>query len=118
MPVAIRPAVAGDEAALASLDLATWSTVTTPAAPPTAETPFFDARCRPEDVLVAESDGVVVGYIRTLLIDAGPGGLPGQAIMSPISTASQSHPTGSGRASGARSSPARSPPRAPGRRGG
>jgi len=72
MPTRIRPAVAGDDAALAALDRATWNTITTPAPPPGPDRPFFDVRCRPEDVLVAEVDGEVAGYIRTL-----PGMPPG-----------------------------------------
>jgi RimJ/RimL family protein N-acetyltransferase len=59
--VEIRPATAADEAALAALDRATWSTLSTPGPPPGPEQPFFD-RTGPEDVLVAVVDGAVVGY--------------------------------------------------------
>ncbi|MER5542064.1 N-acetyltransferase family protein [Streptomyces sp. NPDC001118] len=58
----IRVAVAGDEEALALLDRATWSTLH--AVSPQPEGPFFDERHVPQDYLVAEADGRVVGYIR------------------------------------------------------
>ncbi|WEO97866.1 GNAT family N-acetyltransferase [Streptomyces sp. FXJ1.172] len=58
----IRIAVADDEADLALLDRATWSTLH--AVSPAPEAPFFDERHLPEDYLVAEADGRVVGYIR------------------------------------------------------
>ncbi|WP_369388774.1 N-acetyltransferase family protein [Streptomyces sp. CG1] len=58
----IRVAVAGDEEALAVLDRATWSTLHAVSPPP--EGPFFDERHVPQDYLVAEADGRVVGYIR------------------------------------------------------
>ncbi|MGW2176919.1 N-acetyltransferase family protein [Streptomyces sp. NPDC001732] len=63
----IRPAVSSDEAALAELDRATWSTmhaVMPKPQPPYA--PFFDDHHRPEDFLVAEAAGEPgpVGYLR------------------------------------------------------
>ncbi|GAB3157456.1 GNAT family N-acetyltransferase [Amycolatopsis stemonae] len=60
---AVRPARADDEAALAKLDERTWTSVSSPAPPPRPGTPFFDEGTRPEDVLVAEHDGVVAGYV-------------------------------------------------------
>ncbi|MGV9456035.1 N-acetyltransferase family protein [Streptomyces sp. NPDC003635] len=61
----IRTARPGDEEELAILDRATWSTlhaVTPRPQPPYG--PFFDDRHLPEDYLVAELGGRVVGYIR------------------------------------------------------
>lgn len=53
-----------DEAVLAKLDERTWTPAFSPAPPPPAGTPFFDDGTRPENVLVAEHDGVVAGYVR------------------------------------------------------
>ncbi|MES4889893.1 GNAT family N-acetyltransferase [Streptomyces sp. NPDC096012] len=61
----IRLARPGDDGELSALARAAWSTLheVTPAPePPYA--PFFDERHRPDDHLVAELDGRVVGYIR------------------------------------------------------
>ncbi len=55
---------ADDESALAELDERTWSSAVSPAPPPPPGTPFFDEGLRPEDVLVAEHDGAVAGYVR------------------------------------------------------
>lgn len=66
MPVPyIRMATLDDEEPLGRLDRATWSTlhaVQPRPEPPYA--PFFDERHLPEDHLVAELDGRLVGYIR------------------------------------------------------
>ncbi|MFI0985141.1 GNAT family N-acetyltransferase [Streptomyces exfoliatus] len=63
----IRGAEAGDGDVLAELDRAVWSPVhaVLPAATPPYE-PFFDARHRPEDYLVAVLGGAVVGYVRVV----------------------------------------------------
>ena len=53
-----------DEAALSRIDRATWSELSSPAPPPNADTPFFSERTRPEDVLVAQRDGSVVGWAK------------------------------------------------------
>ncbi|MGV4985036.1 N-acetyltransferase family protein [Streptomyces sp. NPDC001709] len=58
----IRIAVSADEAELAVLDRATWSTLHAVSPPP--QEPFFDERHLPQDYLVAEAGGRVVGYIR------------------------------------------------------
>ncbi|MEV6111765.1 GNAT family N-acetyltransferase [Streptomyces sp. NPDC052109] len=58
----IRVAVPTDEEELAVLDRATWSTLHAVSPPP--EGPFFDERHLPEDYLVAEAEGRVVGYVR------------------------------------------------------
>jgi len=61
--IVIRPADAHDDAALALIDLATWTWDTSPApARPPGEA-FFSGRTSPEDVLVAEADGRVAGYV-------------------------------------------------------
>ncbi|MFF7810661.1 GNAT family N-acetyltransferase [Streptomyces sp. NPDC007945] len=61
----IRPALPGDAEPLALLDRATWSPLhaVTPA-PAEPYPPFFDERHLPEDYLVAELDGVLLGYVR------------------------------------------------------
>ncbi|MGW2643793.1 N-acetyltransferase family protein [Streptomyces sp. NPDC001393] len=58
----IRLAAPADEEELAVLDRATWSTLHAVGPPP--QGPFFDERHVPEDYLVAEADGRVVGYVR------------------------------------------------------
>jgi ribosomal protein S18 acetylase RimI-like enzyme len=59
----IRAARPDDDAALARIDRATWTTATSPSPPPPDGAPFFSARTAPADVLVADVDGVVAGYI-------------------------------------------------------
>ena len=58
----IRIAGPADEEGLALLDRSTWSTLHAVSPPP--EGPFFDERHLPEDYLVAEAAGRVVGYVR------------------------------------------------------
>ena len=55
-----------DEAALHRVERATWSTTSTPTPLPPDERPFLSAErgVLPEDVLVAEVDGHVVGYVQ------------------------------------------------------
>jgi len=62
--VDIRPANADDEPALAALDRATWSTLTSPAPPPAREWSFFREKVDFADVLVATVGGEVAGYVR------------------------------------------------------
>jgi ribosomal protein S18 acetylase RimI-like enzyme len=57
----VRPARADDEAALLAIDQATWTPLSSPAPGP-SEGPFFNERTMPENVLVAELDGVIVGW--------------------------------------------------------
>jgi ribosomal protein S18 acetylase RimI-like enzyme len=59
--VTVRPARQDDDAALLEVDRATWSRYTSPAPRP-PDGAFFSARTRPENVLVAELGGRVVGY--------------------------------------------------------
>src|SRR5258705_5310020 len=53
-----------DESALSRIDRATWSALSSPAPPPDASTTFFSERTLPQDVLVAERDGDVVGWAK------------------------------------------------------
>jgi ribosomal protein S18 acetylase RimI-like enzyme len=45
------------------IDRTTWSATTSPAPPPPDGAPFFGLRTTPADVLVAEVDGAVAGYV-------------------------------------------------------
>jgi RimJ/RimL family protein N-acetyltransferase len=62
----VRRAEPDDERALATLDLAAWTWLSSPAPrpDPSAGWTFFDEKTKPEDVLVAVVDGEVAGYIR------------------------------------------------------
>jgi len=63
--IEVRPARAGDERALAALDRATWTTLTSPAPlPPEPDWSFFEEKVQIQDVLVAVVDGEVAGYVR------------------------------------------------------
>ena len=58
----IRAGSAADDRALAALDATAWPAELQVVPPRPADQPFFSAHRRVEDVLVAELDGVVVGY--------------------------------------------------------
>ena len=58
----VRRAAAGDDAALRAIDEATWSSLVSPVLVPSPSKAFF-AEIPPDDVLVAEADGLVVGYV-------------------------------------------------------
>ncbi len=61
----VRSPKPGDEHALAALDRATWTTLTSPAPPPPEpDHRFFNEKIDVRDVLVAEVDGQVAGYVR------------------------------------------------------
>ncbi|MGW0902042.1 N-acetyltransferase family protein [Streptomyces sp. NPDC002853] len=61
----IRTALPDDEEALGRIDRVTWSTLhAVQPAPQLPYPPFFSDRFGPHDHLVAELNGVVVGYIR------------------------------------------------------
>ena len=61
----VRRATSADERALATLDRATWTTLTSPAPPPPEpDWSFFSEKVDIRDVLVAELDGEVAGYVR------------------------------------------------------
>ena len=59
----LRVSESGDEPALLRLDRATWSPTVTPAPAREDGSLFFNEQVRPEDVLVAEADGELVGYL-------------------------------------------------------
>lgn len=60
--IAIRRSQRGDDTLLGHLDAVTWTDDVSPAPAPPAGTAFFNERTRPDDVLVAEVDGVIAGY--------------------------------------------------------
>lgn len=60
----IRAASAADEEALLALDRATWSWLSSPVPAPPGEATFFGPERPPHEVLVAEVDGEVAGYVR------------------------------------------------------
>src|SRR4029077_11555317 len=61
----VRTARPGDDRALATLDRATWTTLTSPAPPPPEpDWSFLNEKVDIRDVIVAELDGEVAGYIR------------------------------------------------------
>ena len=63
--ISVRPAVPADEQALAALDRATWTDATSPAPAPSApDARFFTERVDIRDVIVAEVDRSVAGYVR------------------------------------------------------
>jgi len=62
--VEVRAATLADEQALAAIDRATWSGLSSPGPVPDEDEPFFDERTSPDDVLVAVEDGEVAGYVR------------------------------------------------------
>ncbi|KIF70211.1 acetyltransferase [Streptomyces sp. AcH 505] len=59
----IRPAFRADEQELADLDREMWSPLHAVTPRPQAYEPFFDDRHPPENFLVAEVDGRLVGYV-------------------------------------------------------
>jgi ribosomal protein S18 acetylase RimI-like enzyme len=62
-PVEIRQAGLTDETALKQIDAGTWTADSSPAPPPPPERPFFGERNQLANVLVAEDDGQVIGYV-------------------------------------------------------
>ena len=63
MRATVRPARAADDAALRSVDTATWSWTVSPAPAKPHDEPFFGPATRPEDVLVAVVGDAVAGYV-------------------------------------------------------
>jgi ribosomal protein S18 acetylase RimI-like enzyme len=61
-PATVRPATPDDARALVAIDLVNTTPSTSPGPPPAADADPF-ARRPPADVLVAEVDGHVVGYV-------------------------------------------------------
>jgi ribosomal protein S18 acetylase RimI-like enzyme len=62
--ITLRTAVDADECALVTIDNETWESTFQPAPRPVSGTPFFSSACRPTNVLVAETDAGVIGYVR------------------------------------------------------
>ena len=62
----VRPANESDGPVLARIDLATWGPAVSPAPPPTAggRYLFFGDRTKLSDVLVAELDSIVAGWVK------------------------------------------------------
>lgn len=60
---AVRPARAEDAPVLRRIDERTWSSAVTPASPPPPGEGLFEGDFPVDDVLVAEVDGVVAGYV-------------------------------------------------------
>lgn len=58
----VRRARSKDDSDLSRVEVATWAPEATPAPRPSAGAVFFGPARRPDDLLVAELDGVVVGY--------------------------------------------------------
>jgi ribosomal protein S18 acetylase RimI-like enzyme len=61
--VSIRPAEARDDSRLAAIDQMTWSPLASPAPRPGPGSPFSKDPKRLDDLLVAEVDRLVVGYV-------------------------------------------------------
>lgn len=70
--VKVRWADERDGPALARIDLATWTSAVSPAPPPAdpGSYVFFTDRTSPDAVLVAEVDGVVVGWVKVQPVTA------------------------------------------------
>ncbi|GLW63606.1 N-acetyltransferase [Actinomadura rubrobrunea] len=62
--IRIRPAEPSDDRALADLNRRTWSPVHEVVPAPAPDAPFFDESHPADDVLVAEREGRVIGYVR------------------------------------------------------
>lgn len=62
MVAQVRRAQLEDQSVLKKIDAAAWAEDVTPAPPRRRDAAFFGERTRPADTLVAEIDGVVVGY--------------------------------------------------------
>jgi ribosomal protein S18 acetylase RimI-like enzyme len=70
----VRRAREHDEAALHEVEHATWSSLSSPSPVPPVERPFLSAErgVVPDDVLVAELDGRVAGYVQVRAASAMP----------------------------------------------
>jgi ribosomal protein S18 acetylase RimI-like enzyme len=62
--VQIRSATYEDGKALRALDLATWSSLSSPAPAPSEDGDFFERDLEPRDVLVAVVDTQIAGYVQ------------------------------------------------------
>lgn len=93
----VRTARPSDEAALLPIDRATWTSAVSPGPTPRPDDPFFEPGTVFEDVLVAERDGAVVGYVRL----HQPGPLPSHAhvlVVNGLAVAPEHQRSGAGRA--------------------
>lgn len=93
----VRRARPDDEAPLRRIDLLTWTSAVSPAPTPDPADLFFGDRTAPDDVIVAELDGAVVGYVR--LDQRGP--LPSHAhvlLVNGLAVAPEHQGLGAGRA--------------------
>lgn len=61
--ITVRAAAQADDGVLGLVDQQTWTFSVSPAPAPPAGTPFFSERNQARDVLVAEVDGAVAGYV-------------------------------------------------------
>jgi ribosomal protein S18 acetylase RimI-like enzyme len=61
--IKIRTSDVQDGPALSTLETSAWSPDVTPAPAREPGSTFFNERTRPEDVLVADADGRVIGYV-------------------------------------------------------
>ena len=59
----VRTARHEDEPVLQAIDQVTWTTAASPGGTPAPGTPFFGDRSAPDDVLVAEVENEVAGYV-------------------------------------------------------
>jgi ribosomal protein S18 acetylase RimI-like enzyme len=64
LQIAMRAAVDADDSALVAIEDETWDWASQPTPRRGTDTSFFSPTCRPENVLVAETDQGVVGYVR------------------------------------------------------
>lgn len=62
--ITVRPARPDDEQALGRVDALTWTSDVSPSPTTEADRPFFGPGTAIDDVLVAEDDGSVVGYVK------------------------------------------------------
>jgi ribosomal protein S18 acetylase RimI-like enzyme len=59
----VRPARLADDATLRQIDRETWTSAVSPSPPPPEDAPFFRPGAETADVIVAEVQSVVAGYV-------------------------------------------------------
>ena len=95
--LAVRRARPDDEGPLLPIHLATWTAEVSPGPTPDPSEPVFEQGTSLDDVLVAERDGAVVGYVRL----HQPGPLPSHAhvlVVNGLAVAPEHQGAGIGRA--------------------